>query len=52
MMVSDIRHDISKLRKEAGGQVHSVSANHIRFTAGGRMLTSSPGPNQVSSYDY
>jgi len=51
-MVSDIRRDISKIRKEAGGQVHSVSANHIRPTDGERVLTSAPGPNQVSSSDY
>jgi len=28
--VSDIRHDVSKIREEIGGQVHSVSAGCIQ----------------------
>ena len=47
MMVSDIRYDISKIRKEAGGQARSVSTNHIRFTDGGGCLRlPSPEPGQ------
>ena len=36
--VSDIRHDVSKIREESSGQVRSVSASHTRSIFG-RILT-------------
>ena len=37
--VSDIRHDISKMREEIGGQVPSVSMNLILSIDNRRVLT-------------
>ena len=37
--VSDIRHDVSKIREEIGGQVRSVSAGHIRSIDNRMILT-------------
>ena len=37
--VSDIRHEVSKIREEIGGQVRSVSVSHIQPVDGVRMLT-------------
>jgi len=39
VVVSDIRHDVSKIREENGGQVRSVSASQVRSAINGRMLT-------------
>ena len=50
VMVSDIRRDVSKIRKEAGGQVHSVSANSIHSRWEDAYFC--PGSNQVRSFDY
>ena len=37
--VSDIRHDVSKIREEIGGQVHPVSASCICSAGDKRILT-------------
>ena len=36
--VSKIRRDVSEIRGELGGQVRSVSKDHIQSIRGGRML--------------
>ena len=37
--VSDIRHDVSKIRNEIGSQVRSVSVSHIQPVDSMRMFT-------------
>ena len=37
--VSGIRHDMSKIQEEIGGQVRPVSTNHIQPTGNMRSLT-------------
>ena len=37
--VSDIRHDVSKIREEIGGQIRPVSTSHILAVDDNRMLT-------------
>ena len=37
--MSGIRHDVSKIREEIGGQVRSVSASSIQPISNRRMLT-------------
>ena len=37
--ISDIHHDVSKIREEVGGQLRPVSTNFIRPIGDGKMLT-------------
>ena len=37
--VSDMRHDVSKIREEISGQVRSVTVSHIQPTNSRRILT-------------
>ena len=39
VVVSDMRHDVSKIREEIGGQARSVSITRIQPIDDGRMLT-------------
>ena len=37
--VSDIRHDVSKIREEIGSQIRPVSTSHVRAVDNNRMFT-------------
>ena len=37
--VSDIHHDVSKIREEISNQIHSVSSGHIQSIENWRILT-------------
>ena len=37
--ISDIRHDVSKILEELGGQVHSVNTSRFQPIGNGKILT-------------